>query len=397
MVDAWWWLPAALAILISIVLYLGLALRIGQRSEDPLPVLAPVVALGFAVELLVGLLALGRPTEKSEPVIPAVAADLSPLILALQGVGERIEVLGDKLATPPPPVGALGASPTSVSLLVPGVIAFVALFVLWGAVRLLGRRERSRIPAWLEQWSARAAFVSAMVTILAGALEIADRLTGSEEDSTSVVAAHLGSGVTINQQASTGFGPSAVFLLENGVTLHAPGDGAIASFLIPFEEARCRPGPSGQEEVWEGAEPLAAYKGFLTRLGSDLSRCSEGERLARVEVLGFASSSDFDGCPGDSDQLNLELANSRAEAVKKLIEKKSDDRLNVQAPPWGRSSEMIARRRYFDRLTGGHYSEGKGLLNRRVEVRLVEAAGCEKSDKPFRLRTLGGPLSVSGS
>jgi hypothetical protein len=102
----------------------------------------------------------------------------------------------------------------------------------------------------------------------------------------------------------------------------------------------------------------------------------------KIEVVGFASSSEFKD-PVDcgagiktSAQANLRLANARAENVKVLLDRKLTHG-EVLVRQWSDVVGMEDERTFSDRLSNGDYDLRKGPLNRRAEIRVLDAGACE--------------------
>jgi|RhiMetdeSRZDD1v2_1073273.scaffolds.fasta_scaffold91703_3 hypothetical protein len=166
---------------------------------------------------------------------------------------------------------------------------------------------------------------------------------------------------------------------RQGIVLD-PDEGPVSTFVVRFpEEGSCTPG--GNPRRWRGAYLTASSRIFVKDITETLAACSSPDRQVRVEVVGFASSSQFDrlsDCgPGiaNPSQANVALANARASAVTEVLEQ----RLNkgeVTSRSWRAPADMESERGFIDRLVGGTYSRARGSLNRRVEIRILEPGEC---------------------
>lgn len=137
-----------------------------------------------------------------------------------------------------------------------------------------------------------------------------------------------------------------------------------------------------------------------------LARCATTQSKVTLHTVGFASSSGLDGaavdtewlsshynghilditgrCQGNlngngqtpSDQFNLIVANRRAHNVAEMLRGfPSSDAFDITATPWCSLADMMEQRHHTDQ-TDGAYDGAKGLMNRRVEIRLADLAGC---------------------
>jgi hypothetical protein len=152
-------------------------------------------------------------------------------------------------------------------------------------------------------------------------------------------------------------------------------------FLVRFvDEGSCVPRRDARD--WPGAAPSTWSRGFVAEVGQSLAACSTSERRVRIEVAGFASSSEFKkpiDCGPDiktSEQANLRLANARADNVKALLDRKLVNG-EVLVRRWTDPADMEDERAFSDRLGSGDYDQRRGSLNRRVEIRVLDAGACE--------------------
>ena len=158
----------------------------------------------------------------------------------------------------------------------------------------------------------------------------------------------------------------------------------------------------------------AFYKKALAPFLQGLSRCATAKRV-ELSTVGFASSTGVStnsgelqrryeehigavtAKPGDcrgerdlkeagelSDMFNLLIANERAVNVaamlRTLVPNEPKDAFDIKAIPWCSHASMAAERPFDD---GGDAT--KGLLNRRVEVRLMALPGCLNVDPDLRM------------
>jgi hypothetical protein len=128
-----------------------------------------------------------------------------------------------------------------------------------------------------------------------------------------------------------------------------------------------------------GASPESYSHRYLKNLADALLACAVADDPVSVSVQGFASSSGFKGKDDEeSDAANLELANTRARVVGKMLAEQvsrlardarppSDAmRVSVKVKPWTSLAEMRASIRYVDNQ--GAYHTSRGRLNRRVDL-----------------------------
>jgi hypothetical protein len=154
-----------------------------------------------------------------------------------------------------------------------------------------------------------------------------------------------------------------------------------SQFVVRFtDEGSCVPGV--QPRGWRGAAPSSWSRAFITEVAQNLAACSTAERRVKIQVVGFASSSEFKepvNCGADirtSAQANLRLANARAENVKTLLDRKLTNG-EVIVRQWSDFVDMEDERTFSDRLLSGDYDPRKGPLNRRAEIRVLDAGACE--------------------
>lgn len=148
------------------------------------------------------------------------------------------------------------------------------------------------------------------------------------------------------------------------------------------------------------------YRKAMVPFLKGLSQCATTEKV-QLRILGFASSTglkqplgnenedelkkryddhidaEAEVCLGDrtanetdhSNMFNLLIANERAvnaaEMLKDLVPKEPKDAFDIEPIPWCSHAAMEEKRKFVD-----DGDTAKGLMNRRVEVRLVALPGC---------------------
>lgn len=181
----------------------------------------------------------------------------------------------------------------------------------------------------------------------------------------------------------------------------------------------------GQENSQNAVRPDRDfyYHTLKSFLGS-LAKCGDAEHPVRLQAVGFASTSGLtpentpEGveeklaeererlrsstscscCPSagqnDSDTFNLIVANLRARHTAAMVmelAKKLGVEGSIQIEPrqWCRHSEMVAQRQVRD---GGpeNYDTRRGLLNRRVELRVMDLPSCMNFDPAKRVSLRDG-------
>ena len=186
----------------------------------------------------------------------------------------------------------------------------------------------------------------------------------------------------------------------------------------------------------------AFHKQVMGPFLEGLARCARGEKKVKLRIVGFASSSGLDPrledederrtvdtletrydehvdavsarCPrasaeaeklNPSQKFNLLIANQRAAHAAAMLRtfalKLGLDAFDIEDQPWCSHAGMAAERRHDDRNTesdGGAtdgkrdtYDVGKGLMNRRAEVRLVDIPGCLNLDPDNRIDVTPDP------
>ena len=143
---------------------------------------------------------------------------------------------------------------------------------------------------------------------------------------------------------------------------------------------------TGEAGNWSaGILPSETEKESLAFLMRSLHGCGDptGLNLIRMNVVGFASSAEFKAhTPEQSSALNLEVANRRASAVARILQKLRDDQgltaqVAIEMRPWPTFEAMAEHRPFNDRPTPTPDEHGQEIFNRVVEVEMVTAGRCE--------------------
>ena len=167
---------------------------------------------------------------------------------------------------------------------------------------------------------------------------------------------------------------------NSGAMILDPNPVPVMTFIVRFpEEESCMPPKSSS--VWPSATLQASGRVYVRELASKLAACSTKAKPLRMEVVGFASSSSFmQVCglsPQGSDEANLALANARGDYIAKLLERDLP-RNYVTARVWKTFADMESGRLLIDTLPGGNYDAARGSLNRRAEIRVLQAGDCSR-------------------
>ncbi len=165
-----------------------------------------------------------------------------------------------------------------------------------------------------------------------------------------------------------------VFLQFNTAPIHlATGnDTGLPVFFLTF--------PEGAANLKNGD----AQRTLLDDLVQTMAECSKLGNADRqnieIETFGFASSS-------GTDRENRTLANQRAKWVRDYLGEAIDkqellkEKISVLSHSWQNIAEMHSRRLFVDEKqsadSAAKYSEQAGALNRRVEIHLLDVAGCQ--------------------
>jgi hypothetical protein len=125
-------------------------------------------------------------------------------------------------------------------------------------------------------------------------------------------------------------------------------------------------------------------------LAKSLAACSSNQSgLVRIDVRGFASSSDFKGCDEPkhslpvkvSDTLNLRLAEARRQTIVKLITDVAGDRIRLDPSTptrWNNNIEAMRYNQHFnDRALDNSYDVDRAAFTRRAEIVILDKAACE--------------------
>ena len=189
-----------------------------------------------------------------------------------------------------------------------------------------------------------------------------------------------------------------VLRLENEVAVKVtPEAESPMTFVIPFDEAIC---DGADPRTWTGTNPTQ-FDSFLETLATDLLSCGTPERSIRIEIRGFASSSPYKKDPADCDgagssnEANLRIANARRDNVRSVMQRKLeqvcgfDCALKIVDHSWGPTDApdsfelMEAARRFNDRWLNQTYSKQRGMMNRRAEIRILDAGDCDLKRESF--------------
>jgi hypothetical protein len=159
-------------------------------------------------------------------------------------------------------------------------------------------------------------------------------------------------------------------------------------FPLEGRSNRCDPNQSdfGAAQNVTGA----GVKEAITNLMSSLAACSEGSKQVKIDIRGFASSSDFAGCtmptnsaqgaPTVSEQLNWRLAEARRRTVIEFVPQASGKIMiepRADQDRWRSPQDMRNNMRFFDRNADDGYNPAKGGLNRRAEIIILSKGSCE--------------------
>lgn len=206
------------------------------------------------------------------------------------------------------------------------------------------------------------------------------------------------------------------------------------SYVVFSKEAKFEAWNEDHYESCNGDDASAAvcpehgfYKQAMTPFLTGLAQCATKGKKVKLRMVGFASSSGVHNlspknatklndrhakhiraisksCQGepepddsrslrDSDKLNLIIANMRAartgEMLRTLATELGLDAFDIKDKPWCSHDSMADEQKHDDGGRGG-YDSGKGLMNRRVEVRLVDLPGCLNVDPDNRIDVTNG-------
>ena len=273
------------------------------------------------------------------------------------------------------------------------VILVLAVILIW----ILSYQEESK---WVKRAklaviissaiSAIIATVAIALTLLTGKDNLLDIINLFREQETNIISV-----VTVIKAPSA---RPIKFAMDNQTSADSPKpDKTHLAFIIPFQdEASCN--VNSKPTSWKGTKPDQAHKLFIQQLGNLLRQCGTPAIPARVRVLGFASSSRVAN-PGSckkarsSEEANLIIAEARRINVTSLLgkciqEKKCNDDisrecqcnwLKIESKPWESFEKMEKARKYNDRILekSNLYSKERGLLNRRVDIQLIDLSNCE--------------------
>lgn len=148
--------------------------------------------------------------------------------------------------------------------------------------------------------------------------------------------------------------------------------------VIPFKaEGGCIEG-----EPSKGVNLSKEFEGSLKWFGENLASCvGNGDKVV-LRVRGYASSSivkqaSLEACRAQSEQdANMKFAERRRQNVQRVLAEACGEKCVFLDGSWPDYDAMVAARRFNDRTATG-YLEARGMLNRRAEVIIENAADCE--------------------
>ncbi len=151
-------------------------------------------------------------------------------------------------------------------------------------------------------------------------------------------------------------------------------DDSLITFYITFSEGSPKLTKDEDQDKDQDQYQYPQIK-LLDSMLRSINECLiSNQDTVKLRVVGFASTS-------GTDEANLKLSNKRAEWIADYIKKSPliayQDRLEVRVDRWASYFEMKRHRIFEDRPRDEVYSKKAGLLNRRVEIHLLQAAGCE--------------------
>lgn len=144
---------------------------------------------------------------------------------------------------------------------------------------------------------------------------------------------------------------------------------------VMFENARVDDGPWLSEES-RGITLSTEQGEKLTKFARALVACATPAQV-RLKVQGYSSTREFQGA-SNSDDLNLDAANLRAEVVRAhLVAEGANEKNNVHVrhDPWRRYAEI---QRPFKDAEGFSGITDQEQLNRVVYIELQDAGGCKQ-------------------
>ena len=319
--------------------------------------------------------------------LPPERIDLQPVTQALEGIEARL--------------GAVQREPDGSGEVVDVLLLIVLLALAFGAAWYLLRRG-SEDPEF-RKLNRIAKYVMLALSVIGGVLGVLGAVFATSKELFEAMAAYVEIGertqlvslITIPVDAA-GVQPVSrtVPPVPSSVQPVPPnGETPIVqphllarstTFMIPFEEeGRCKDLASGQDVL-----PSPEMSNFLVWFGSRLKACAkEGGEKVVLRVRGYASSSKVseDALPAcdaeSSDQANLMFAEARSETVQKKLREACGTACTVLGESWhGKHHAMAQMRRYNDRVLKesgqGKYDEDRGMLTRRVEITIEDAADC---------------------
>lgn len=174
--------------------------------------------------------------------------------------------------------------------------------------------------------------------------------------------------------------------------------GAHDSVFIPFFSVEGRSNKCDPRQSDFGDAQKVSGSG-VTRAMEDLMRslaaCNDKlGNTARIDIRGFASSSEFAGCsnhldnneaaPTISEHLNWRLAEARRRTVIDTVRRVSQEIIiypDESSDRWKGPEEMRQNMSFYDRNLDGEYSRQKGALTRRAEIVILSKGSCEPLTK----------------
>ena len=154
-------------------------------------------------------------------------------------------------------------------------------------------------------------------------------------------------------------------------------DESLITFYITFDGDATR--ESLKTKKGSGVSIDPSDEKLLENILRDLSACSPDEQhRVNIEIRGFASSSDWSKEEqGISNEKNLQLAITRANIVKEVLDKHNEGNwFDIHIREWKDFEDMRKKLMFNDRFKE-RYSKQMGRLNRRVEIRLLNVANCQ--------------------
>lgn len=185
-------------------------------------------------------------------------------------------------------------------------------------------------------------------------------------------------------EVTTRSGPEPQIVIWNGfrvlpeqVQAETPQDGPYAVFPVFFGQSASGFN-SATRSFATGTTLGSAETQIIRSLVRGLLNCTGDSQQVRLKVRGFASSGGFAGVtPQQSQQLNLQAANARAEAVLNLIRQEAAGApgLAAEAETWDSFETMQGAQALQDTIDGSFNSD-LGNLSRRADILLEDPGSC---------------------